>query len=60
MESSEIICPRCGNIEGDYSDFVTWWGEESVEFECSSCGAKLICRETVVRTWEVTEKGDKG
>jgi DNA-directed RNA polymerase subunit RPC12/RpoP len=50
----EIKCPLCGCIEEDCSAFVTYWGDEDVNYECSNCGAKLTVHEHVTRTWEIT------
>ena len=52
----EIKCPKCGCIEDDYAEFVTWWGDETVDYECANCGAKLTAHEHVARTWDITER----
>lgn len=50
----EIKCPVCGYVEDEYHDFVTYWGDHDVDYECAQCGAKLVVHESVVRMWEVT------
>lgn len=50
----EIKCPKCGCVEEDYTDFVSWWGDQSIDFECRNCGAKLTAYENVERIWHVS------
>ena len=52
-----IICPVCHHVwdpEGK-APHVSMWGEDPAkEDECPRCGTKLIVKENVVRTFEVT------
>lgn len=50
----EIRCPKCGAVEDEHGDFVSYWGDQSVDFECRGCGEKLTVREHVERTFTVT------
>jgi uncharacterized Zn finger protein len=50
----EVKCPTCGAVEDDYTDFVSYWGDQSVDFECGNCGQKLRAHEHVERTFTVT------
>ena len=59
-ELKDIACPHCGEVQfieiaDRGSDFVTFWGEESVEEECCECKKKFFIQERVSREWEVAK-----
>lgn len=46
------VCPFCGDVldePEDYSDHVTWWGDETTEHECPACGLTYEVEEIVTR-----------
>jgi hypothetical protein len=60
-EIEKISCPHCGEEQGYEScdngeEFITCWGEESIEKECHSCGKIFFVQEIVIRDWEVAKK----
>lgn len=59
-EEESIKCPHCGFVLTDsdlenYSELVTYWGEDAQEVECSNCDKTYFVREWVRRTYKVGE-----
>jgi len=47
-------CPKCGyEFDEECSDFVSYWGDETVTADCPQCDAKLSVDEHLQRTWTV-------
>lgn len=62
-DAGGIKCPKCGyEFEGEeFLELVTTFGGEDgpQDIECYACDAFLMLKETVVRTFEVTERKDQ-
>lgn len=57
-ELEKIACPFCGKSQGisyETGGFITFWGEESVDFKCEDCGKDFFIQERVIRYWEVAQ-----
>ena len=57
IAKQDIVCPKCGYVwEGEEMyNHISYYGEDPPEQdECSNCEAKVMIKEEVVRTFEVT------
>ena len=58
MSDCVLKCPLCGHVNRpdlwDYDGLVTLWGEDDdVDYDCDECGATMLVREEVSRSWDV-------
>jgi len=61
---TEARCPKCNHLfDGEElgdNGLITFWAEDGPqEVECPNCEAMLVIEESVSRTYEVKEKGER-